>query len=125
MFSKDTKKLESLIGVNTNFQGELNVIGTLRVDGRVDGKLNAECVILSETAVVKGEVAAKKIIVGGKIEGNLRAQEIVEIKCKGKVFGDILANKFSVAEGGEFNGKIEMKTDESKVINFESKNREG
>jgi cytoskeletal protein CcmA (bactofilin family) len=120
MFSKDNKKLESIIGSNTDFQGELNVMGTLRVDGRVDGKLKAECVILSETAVVKGGVTAKKIIVGGKIEGNLRAQEIVEIKGKGKVIGDILANKLSVAEGGEFNGKSEMKMDESKLINFES-----
>jgi cytoskeletal protein CcmA (bactofilin family) len=120
MFSKDNKKLESIIGSNTDFQGELNVMGTLRVDGRVEGKLKAECVILSETAVVKGGVTAKKIIVGGKIEGNLRAQEIVEIKGKGKVIGDILANKLSVAEGGEFNGKSEMKMDESKLINFES-----
>jgi len=100
MFSKDTEKLESLIGANTDFQGELNVKGTLRVDGQVDGRLNAECVILSETAVVKGEVTAKKIIVGGKVEGNLRAQEILEIRAKGKVLGDIFTNKLSVMQGG-------------------------
>jgi cytoskeletal protein CcmA (bactofilin family) len=121
MFSKDSDKLESLIGANTDFQGELNVKGTLRVDGQVDGRLNAECVILSETAVVKGEVTAKKIIVGGKVEGNLRAQEILEIRAKGKVLGDIFTNKLSVMQGGEFNGKIEMKIDESKVLDFQSK----
>jgi cytoskeletal protein CcmA (bactofilin family) len=121
MFSKDSEKLESLIGANTDFQGELNVKGTLRVDGQVDGRLNAECVILSETAVVKGEVTAKKIIVGGKVEGNLRAQEILEIRAKGKVLGDIFTNKLSVMQGGEFNGKIEMKIDESKVLDFQSK----
>ena len=121
MFSKDSDKLESLIGANTAFQGELNVKGTLRVDGQVDGRLNAECVILSETAVVKGEVTAKKIIVGGKVEGNLRAQEILEIRAKGKVLGDIFTNKLSVMQGGEFNGKIEMKIDASKVLDFQSK----
>jgi len=121
MFSKDTEKRESLIGANTDFQGELNVKGTLRVDGQVDGRLNAECVILSETAVVKGEITAKKIIVGGKVEGNLRAQEILEIRAKGKVLGDIFTNKLSVMQGGEFNGKIEMKIDESKVLDFQSK----
>ena len=121
MFSKDTEKLESLIGANTDFQGELNVKGTLRVDGQVDGRLNAECVILSETAVVKGEITAKKIIVGGKVEGNIRAQEILEIRAKGKVLGDIFTNKLSVMQGGEFNGKIEMKMDESKVLDFQSK----
>jgi cytoskeletal protein CcmA (bactofilin family) len=113
MFSKDTQKLESLIGAHTDFQGELHAKGTLRVDGQVDGKLNAEWVILSETAVVKGEVTAKKIMVGGKVEGNLRAEEVVEIKAKGKVLGDIFTNKLSVMEGGEFNGKVEMNGTES------------
>jgi cytoskeletal protein CcmA (bactofilin family) len=125
MFSKDTEKLESFIGAKTDFQGELNVKGTLRVDGRIDGRLNAECVILSETAVVKGEVMAKKIIVGGKVEGILRAQEILEINSTGKVLGDIFTNKISVKEGGELNGKIEMKKDGKKVLDFESKSREG
>ncbi len=119
---KSAEKLESFVGPNSDFKGELNIKGTLRIDGRVDGKLNAECVILGETAVVKGEVTGKKIIVGGKVEGNLRAQEVVEIKSKGKVLGDIFTNKFSVMEGGEFNGKIEMKMDEKKVLDFESKN---
>ena len=125
MFTKDTEKLESLIGANTDFQGELHVKGTLKVDGQVDGKLNAEWVIVSETAVVKGEVTAKKIMVGGRVEGNLRAQEVVEIKAKGKVLGDIFTNKLSVKEGGEFNGKIEMKATESNVLDFESKSGEG
>jgi cytoskeletal protein CcmA (bactofilin family) len=124
MFTKDTEKLESLIGANTDFRGELHVKGTLKVDGQVDGKLNAESVILSETAVVKGEVTAKKIMVGGRVEGNLRAQEVVEIKAKGKVLGDIFTNKLSVKEGGEFNGKIEMKGTESNVLDFESKSGE-
>jgi len=125
MFSKDTEKLESFIGAKTDFQGELNVKGTLRVDGRIDGRLNAECVILSETAVVKGEVMAKKIIVGGKVEGILRAQEILEINSTGKVLGNMFTNKISVTEGGELNGKIEMKKDGKKVLDFESKSREG
>jgi cytoskeletal protein CcmA (bactofilin family) len=114
MSSKDNEKLESFIGANADFQGELNVKGTLRVEGRMDGRLNAECVILSETAVVKGEVMGNKIIVGGKVEGNLRAQGILEINSTGKVLGDIFTNKISVMEGGEINGKVEMKKDEKK-----------
>jgi cytoskeletal protein CcmA (bactofilin family) len=124
VFANSNQKMETLIGVNTDFQGELTVHGTLRVDGRVEGKLNAESAIIGETAVVKGEITAKKIIVGGRIEGNLRAQEIVEIKAKGKVLGDIFTNKFSLIEGGEFNGKIEMNPDENKVLIFQSKREE-
>ena len=39
MFSKDPEKMESFLGANSNFKGELNVKGTLRVDGRVEGRL--------------------------------------------------------------------------------------
>src|SRR4030042_1314858 len=116
MFAKETNKLESFLGANSNFKGELSLKGTLRIDGQVDGSLDADCVILSESAVVKGEIKAKKIIVGGKVEGNLRAQELVEIKSKGKVWGDIFAHTLAVVEGGEFNGKVERKKGGGKVM---------
>jgi cytoskeletal protein CcmA (bactofilin family) len=129
MFSKKTDKLETLLGVNSSFKGELNVDGTLRVDGTVEGYLDADNVILSESAEVKGEIKAKKIIIGGKMEGNVCAQELVEIKSKGKVLGDIHTPKLAIIEGAEFNGKaemkkVEMKKEESKVIELEIKGRE-
>lgn len=125
MFSKNVDKLESLIGARSDFHGEIVVKGTLRIDGLVQGRVKADCVVLSKTGVIKGEVNSGKILVGGKVEGNLRAQEIVEIKATGKVQGDIFASKFSVMEGGEFNGKIEMKMDEIKALNFETKLQDG
>jgi cytoskeletal protein CcmA (bactofilin family) len=80
-------------------------------------------VILSESAVIQGDITAKKNIVKGKVEGNLRAQEILEIKDNGKVMGEIYTPKFSMVEGGKFNGKIEMKIEEGKVIEFETKSQ--
>jgi cytoskeletal protein CcmA (bactofilin family) len=129
MFSKETDKLETFLGMNSSLKGELNVKGTLRIDGTVEGRLDADYVILSETAEVKGEIKAKKILIGGKMDGNVRAQELVEIKSKGKVLGDIFTPKLAIIEGGEFNGKVEMKKaemkkEESKVIELELKGRE-
>ena len=85
----------------------MNVKGTLRLDGAIEGCVNADRVILSETALVKGDIAAQKIIIGGRVEGNLRAQELVEIQSKGKVLGEIFTDKLSVAEGAEFNGRVQ------------------
>ena len=129
MFSKETDKLESFLGMNSSFKGELNVRGTLRVDGTVEGRLGADYVILSERAEVKGEIKGKKILIGGKVDGNVRAQELVEIKSKGKVFGDIFTPKLAIIEGAEFDGKVEMKkvemkNEERKVIELELKGRE-
>ncbi len=124
MFAKETDKLESIVGSNSNFKGELKVEGTLRVDGAVDGQLEADNVILGGSAVVKGTIKAKRIIIGGKMEGNVSAQELVEIRSKGKVLGDILTQRLAVIEGGEINGKIEMKKEEGKVVELEFKGRE-
>jgi cytoskeletal protein CcmA (bactofilin family) len=124
MFSKDAEKLESFVGSNAQLKGEMNVKGTLRVDGAIEGRVNADWVILSETALVKGDITAQKIIIGGRVEGNLRAKDLVEIQAKGKVLGEIFTNKLAVTEGGEFNGKIEMNLEESKIIDFEAKSRD-
>ena len=124
MFARDTQKLESLLGAKSDFRGEVKVKGTLRVDGLINGRLNADCIILSETAVVQGEINARRIIIGGKVEGNLRAQEILEIRSKGKVWGEVFTPKLSVTEGGEVNGKIEMKVSEkTKVLELDSQTK--
>ena len=119
MFGKDPEKMESFLGKNSIFQGELKVKGTLRVDGRVEGRLEAECVIVSESGLVKGEVKGRKLVIGGTVEGNLFANELVEIKSKGRVLGDICTQKLAVSEGAEYNGRIEMKKPEAKVIDLQ------
>lgn len=124
MFGKDMEKLKSFLGTQSELQGELIVKGILRLDGGVSGRIQADQVILSETAIIKGEIAAKKIIVGGKVEGTLRATDLLEIGSKGKVRGEIFTNKLLVMEGGEFNGQIEMRSDKPNILDFESKSQE-
>ena len=121
MVFKKTKELESesIIGTNSDFRGDLNIKGRLKVNGTINGLVNADSVVLGQAATVKGDITAKKIIVGGKIEGNLRAKEIVEIKSTGKVLGEILAKKISIMEGGVVNAKVAMEVDESEVVEFE------
>ena len=124
MFAKDPEKMESFLGADSIFKGELDVKGTLRVDGLVEGRLNADCVILSDKAWVKGEIQGKKLVIAGRVEGNLRAQELVEIKSRGKVLGDISTPQFVVTEGAQFNGKIEMEKEGAKVIDLPLKGQE-
>jgi len=121
MFSKKNEKSNSftVIGLHADFRGDLDIKGELRVEGTINGIVNADSVTLGQSATVKGEIAAKKIIVEGKVEGNLKAKEIVEIKSTGKVLGEIFTNKISILEGGVVNGKVETKGDESNAVEFE------
>lgn len=121
MFTKNTEKLESFIGANSNFKGDIDTKGTLRVDGTTEGNANADWVILGEKAIMKGNISARGIIVGGRVEGNLRAKEIVEIKSKGQVFGDIFTSKLTIVDGGIFEGRSSMQKGESKIVEFQAK----
>ena len=118
---KNTEKLESFIGSNSHFKGDIETKGTMRIDGTMEGKVSADWVILGEKASMKGDISARGIVVGGKIEGNLYAKEIVEIKSKGKVTGDISTNKLTILEGGIFDGRSSMQKDESKIVELQSK----
>jgi cytoskeletal protein CcmA (bactofilin family) len=121
MFNKNTEKLESLIGANSTFKGDIDTKGTLRIDGSLEGNVHADWIIVGEQAQIKGDITARGIVVGGKIEGNLKAKEIVEIKSKGKVVGDINTSKLTVIEGGVFDGRSSMVKEEAKVVEFQAK----
>jgi len=124
MFSKASQKVdkvESIIGGQSEITGDLNIKGTLQVDGYVKGQVKADCVVLTESSRIKGDITANKIIVSGRVEGNLKAEEAIEIMPKGKVIGDVFTNKISVAEGGELNGKVVMSERDSKIVKLEGK----
>ncbi len=121
MFSKKNEKLESLIGMNSSFRGNIETKGTLRIDGTLEGNAGADWIILGEKASVQGDLAARAIIVGGSVEGNIRAKEIVEIKSKGRVTGDITSSKLTIVEGGLFDGRSSMSKEESKIVEFQVK----
>lgn len=121
MFLKNSEKLESMIGQNTIFKGDIDTKGTIRIDGNINGNVKADWVILGEKAVLKGNVTARGIVVGGRIDGNLNAQEIVEIKQKGQVYGDISTKKLTILEGGFFEGKSTMIREDYKVVEINIK----
>lgn len=121
MFSKNVEKLESFIGANSTFKGDVETKGTIRVDGIIEGNVAADWVILGDKAQVKGDITARGIVVGGHVEGNARAKEIIEIKPKGHLSGEIVTSKLVVAEGGILDGRSRMhQQEESKVIELQA-----
>lgn len=123
MFHKNTKKLETFIGSNSSFKGEINSKGTLRVEGIVEGNIIADWVIIGTKSHIKGDVTARGIIIGGRVDGNLKAKEIVEIKNKGQICGEIFTSKLVITEGAIFDGKSSMHTEESKVVKLQAKEK--
>ncbi len=106
--SKKHPKLEVIIGSDTVVKGEINSKGTVRIDGRFEGNLNAEAVIIGEGAYLLGDITARTLLAAGRITGNVHSSESVEIQPKGEVCGDIYTSRLTVADGGVFEGRSYM-----------------
>ena len=109
IFKKREESLEVIIGLESNVTGSLTTPGVARIDGSVEGGIRADWLIIGESGSVKGDVISRGTMVAGRIEGNIRSEEIVEIKAKGIVEGDIYTTKLSISEGGSFDGRSFMR----------------
>ena len=95
----------SVVSAECYFQGTLNVQGSLRVDGTLDGSVdNARHVIVGDGGKIVGDVTAQIVVCGGAIEGNVCA-DMLEVLGKASILGDIRAKKMIVEEGGRIDGR--------------------
>lgn len=106
--SRKHQKLEVVIGTETVIKGEIVSKGTVRIDGRFEGNVTADCVIIGAGANILGDVASKSLIAAGRLTGNVHSSESVEIQPKGEVCGDIYTLRLTVADGGVFEGRSYM-----------------
>ncbi len=104
-------ELATIIGKGTKIDGTITIEGSTRIDGTVTGKLESnDSVTIGPTGSVKtAEIKAKVIIVGGRVEGNLLADEKVELQSKCEVIGDITSKSLLVEHGAIFHGNSNMK----------------
>ena len=103
------------IGKSIVVKGELSGNEDLRVEGRVEGKidLNQNLLTVGESAKVKAQISAKTVVIIGEVLGNVTAVETVSIHEKGVVDGDISSPRVAIAEGAHFRGSIDMRRSES------------
>jgi len=106
-----SKKIDSLVGKETNLSGDIDFSGGLLIDGKVTGNIAANnddhaTVTISENGCVTGEIQIPNIIINGTVEGNVYASNHVELAKKARVFGNVYYNLFEMAMGAEVNGNL-------------------
>ena len=102
----------SLIAAGTEIQGEISCAGDLRVDGKVNGTLNARGkVVIGEAGRVEGEVNCRNCDISGYLKGKIGVQELLALKSTAKLNGDISTKRLSIEPGGIFSGNCAMGED--------------
>jgi cytoskeletal protein CcmA (bactofilin family) len=99
------------IGKSISIKGDVVGDEDTILEGRVEGRvsLRNHHLTIGPNGDVQGEVAAKQVTVVGKISGNVIASERIEVRETGRIQGDLIAPRLTVAEGAIINGAITMK----------------
>ena len=122
---KPCNTIDTLIGVTTEMKGDIAFSGGLRIDGKVKGNITARSddnstLVLSENAVVTGDVSVPHMIVNGKIKGNVRSAERLELQAKAEISGDITYKVVEIAAGAQLNGNMTRGTEKAGVVTLKS-----
>jgi cytoskeletal protein CcmA (bactofilin family) len=99
----------TVIGPDAQFKGELTFQGGVKVDGQFEGMIHSSGkVFVSKGGKVKAEVKAGSLALEGLVEGNVVAEERVELRSSAQLRGDLKATKLLVVEGATFIGRCEV-----------------
>jgi cytoskeletal protein CcmA (bactofilin family) len=104
------------IGKSVVIKGELSGSEDLYIDGTVEGtiQLHGNNLVIGPNGQVRADVNTKVVVIQGKLEGNIRASERVELRKSAVVVGDIVTQRIAMEDGAYVKGKIEIQREAAK-----------
>lgn len=109
--------MNTIIGKDSIIEGAIEVQGGLRVDGIVRGRISAaESLMVGDSGTIEADSTVRIAVIGGKVVGNILAQDKIELQSKAVVEGDITTKNLIVEEGAIFHGRCNMKNSSSETV---------
>ena len=104
----------TLIAPSVVVSGDLRFSGTLRIDGKIDGKVTTSgssmgSIILSKTGVLNGPVETTSLVVDGVINGNVKVTERLECRENARIHGNVSYGSIHISEGALIEGRCTQK----------------
>ena len=121
MAEKIEKKNITVLGAETEFEGNLTFTDKLVVTGKFTGKIESDNgdLQIAKNAVCNVEsLNVNSVVIYGDVKGQINAEERVEI-CSGSVVdGDVKTARVRIANNVEFNGQVTMLETEPEIDLF-------
>ncbi len=109
--STSTTSEQATIGKSLTIKGEITGSEMLYIDGHVEGSVSLpgnRCVV-GRNGNVSANIAAREVVVLGKVNGNINATDRVDIRNEGSLTGDVIAQRISIEDGAYFKGGIDIR----------------
>ncbi|MFZ9388073.1 MAG: bactofilin family protein [Chitinophagaceae bacterium] len=99
----------TLISSGTTLKGDVSSNGDLRIDGTIIGNIKSTAkIIIGASGVVEGDILGNQADIVGKVTGNVRAKELLQLRGDSVVTGNLYAGKLQVEPSATFNGQCHM-----------------
>jgi len=111
----------AISGRTLTLKGNIHSDDETTIDARVEGNITVKKKLtIGRNAVLQSEIDAFGVIIQGKVTGNIKARNLVEIVSGGHLQGNIQAPKVIIADGAYFEGNVDMKNRETTGSNPDS-----
>lgn len=113
MFAKKNQPtIKSLIASGSHIEGNVHFVDGLRIDGHVTGDVranpgDASILVISETAVITGQLHAEHIIINGSVTGPIFSTRLIELQPKARIVGDVLYSSLELHQGAMVTGQLQ------------------
>ena len=99
----------SIIGPGMKVVGDCHTDGTIRVEGTVEGSVNAaKAVVIGKQGIVRGNVVTQDAVISGRVEGSLVAESRLELQATCHIEGEVRTRRMQLEEGAVLNGTVQM-----------------
>ena len=106
---KNGSELATIIGQEASLEGRLTAKHAMRVEGQIKGELSStDTITIGTTGKIEGTLTAENVIVGGQVDGNIKASGRVTLEAGSHFTGDLEASRLVITEGAVFNGRSTM-----------------
>lgn len=99
----------TLISSGTTLKGDISSNGDLRIDGTIIGNIQSNAkIVIGANGLVEGDITGNQADIVGKVSGNIRAKELLQLRGECVVTGNLYAGKLQVEPSATFNGQCHM-----------------
>ena len=117
MFDKKPKSYTDLLGKTnrivegTTIKGDIVSEADFRLDGKLIGNFQSGGkVVIGPAGSVTGDIICKNADIEGKINGKIQVAEVMNVKSKASIHGEVTVGKLSVEPGADFSASCIMNT---------------
>lgn len=107
----------SYLGPGLRIKGEITGNEDLKLDSKVEGLVSVGGFRLTvgPGAQVDGDIVAREALISGKVTGDIRAVDRIEILKSASISGDLTTGRITIEEGAYFKGSVEVGSGNSQV----------